>query len=54
MGAAASLSAGIPTARAGVVRCDPGDKNLRHTKGRTGVGCCGSCEAKSEMSDEEA
>ncbi len=43
------MSAGIrPLHCGGEVR--PGDKNIRHRRGRTGVGCGQSCEAKSEMS----
>jgi hypothetical protein len=50
MGAATCLSAGITTATAAVLTCDPGDKNIGRTTDGTRVGCCRSCEAKSEMS----
>lgn len=51
-GAATRLSAGITTATAAVLTCGSGDKNTGRTRGRTGVGCCQSCEATSEMSDQ--
>jgi hypothetical protein len=48
----AGSAAGIQVAVAGVMRCDPDDKNIRSGEGRAGVGCGQSSEVKSEMSVE--
>jgi hypothetical protein len=45
-----AMTSRLYAATAATLTCDPGDKNIRRTKGRTRVGCCRSCGAKSEMS----
>jgi hypothetical protein len=50
MWAVACSSAGIRVITAGAARYEPGDTKNVTKRGRTGVGCCRSRDAKSEMS----
>ena len=50
----AGSASGIQVSVAGVMRCQPGDRNIRAGQSRAGVACGRSSEAKSEMSVQGA